>query len=94
LENAVERAIALNRSGVLTPDDFPDEIRKGSSDTVAGKEPSGPIIYKSLDEKELEYVQQVLAAQDGNVTRAAEVLGIDRRTIYRILERHGVDKDK
>jgi DNA-binding NtrC family response regulator len=94
LEHAVERAIALNRSGVLTPDDFPEEIKKGSGEPVGGKEPASTVIYKSLAEKELEYVRQVLRAHDGNVTRAAEVLGIDRRTIYRILERHGVEKEK
>ena len=37
------------------------------------------------------YLLHVLASVGGNRTRAAEVLGIDRRTLYRMAERFGVD---
>lgn len=40
----------------------------------------------SLAELERRYIQLVLAETDGNKSRAAEILGIDRRTIYRYLE--------
>jgi transcriptional regulator of acetoin/glycerol metabolism len=46
----------------------------------------------TLAEKEKEYVLEVLAATGDNVSRAAEILDIDRRTLYRILERHGVER--
>jgi DNA-binding NtrC family response regulator len=90
LENAVERAIALNSSGVLTGDDFAREIKDIS--TTSTTKPRASVPYKTLKEKEAEYVQDVLEASGQNVTKAAEILGIDRRTVYRILERHGITR--
>jgi len=89
LENAVERAIALNSSGVLTPDDFPEEVRKPGRHTP----PAEPgLAFVTMAEKEKEYVLEVLGATGQNVSRAAEILDIDRRTLYRILERHGIER--
>jgi transcriptional regulator of acetoin/glycerol metabolism len=83
LENAVERAIALNSSGVLTLEDFPVEIREGQRTAVS------PL---TLAEKEKQYTLEILEATGQNVSRAAELLDIDRRTLYRILERHGIQR--
>lgn len=90
LENAVERAIALNSSGVLTPDDFPQEIQQPQA--ILASEPPSPASWVTLAEKEKDYVLEVLAAVGDNVSRAAEILDIDRRTLYRILERHGIER--
>ncbi len=90
LENAVERAIALNASGVLTPEDFPEEIRQGRGSGEAL--PLSPSSFATLAEMEKEYVLEVLTATGQNATQAAKVLDIDRRTLYRILERHGIHR--
>jgi DNA-binding NtrC family response regulator len=90
LENAVERGIALNSSGILTPQDFPIEIRKIFPESVRKIPSSGP--YKSLNEYQADYVIEVLKASGQNVSRTAEILKIDRRTVYRILERHGIKR--
>jgi len=45
----------------------------------------------TLDELERRYLQHVLQAVGGNRSRAAEALGIDRRTLYRMAERFGID---
>jgi DNA-binding NtrC family response regulator len=45
----------------------------------------------SLDELQRRYVLHVLDSVAGNRTRAAEVLGVDRRTLYRMAERFGID---
>jgi len=90
LENAVERAIALNSSGVLTPEDFPDEIWQGP--ISASPTPVSAGSYMTLAEKEKEYILEVLEATGQNASRAAEILDIDRRTLYRILERHGIHR--
>jgi two-component system response regulator AtoC len=91
LENAVERAIALNSSGVLTPEDFPEEIRLPRESSSVISTPTFSLV--TLAEKEKQYVIEVLAAAGQNVSRAAEILDIDRRTLYRILERHGIQRD-
>ncbi len=89
LAHSIERAIALNSSGVLTMQDFPDQQHspniQGSS-TTKGVQP-----LSTLAEKEKEYILDVLSAVNQNVSKAAEILDIDRRTLYRILERHNID---
>jgi len=47
----------------------------------------------SLDELERRYLLFVLDVAAGNRTRAAEILGIDRRTLYRMVERYEINGD-
>ena len=84
LEHAVERAVALARSAVIHPEDLPPEIRSESA-----RPPELPGPRMTLDEVKRWYVGAVLEETGGNKVRAAELLGIDRRTLYRILEREG-----
>jgi two-component system, NtrC family, response regulator AtoC len=90
LENAVERAIALNSSGVLTRDDFPAEIRRGFEGTGLLSKRLSP--HLTLAQKEKEYILEILEVTGQNASRAAEILDIDRRTLYRILERQGIHR--
>ena len=84
LENVVARALALNPSGVITPDDLPDHVRSGQPASAA---PAGVSVRDrpTLAELERRYAAQVLQETGGNKTRAAEVLGIDRKTLYRLI---------
>jgi two-component system response regulator AtoC len=82
LEHAVERAVALARSAVILPEDLPPEIRAETA-----RAPELPAPRMTLDEVKRWYVSTVLEETGGNKMRAAELLGIDRRTLYRILER-------
>jgi len=83
LENAVESAVALNRSGVFSVEDLPAEVRNAR--------PSKPRFaqggWPTLAQVEERYIREVLEGVNGNMSRAAEILGIDRRTLYRKLER-------
>jgi len=86
LENVIARALALNPSGVVTPEDLPDHVRgarpaAASLAVVAGAAQERP----TLAELERRYAAQVLQETGGNKTRAAEILGIDRKTLYRLL---------
>jgi DNA-binding NtrC family response regulator len=84
LENVVARALALNPSGVILPEDLPDHVR-GVRVAVAS---TGGIVAQdrpTLDELDRRYAAQILQETGGNKTRAAEVLGIDRKTLYRLL---------
>jgi len=83
LENVVERAVALNTSGVFSLEDLPEEIQSVPRLRSGSKEGS----WRTLAELEEQYIQEVLQATQGNMSRAAEILGIDRRTLYRKLER-------
>jgi two-component system response regulator HydG len=84
LENCMERAVALCKLDQITVDDLPSKLLEDrKSKLVISAEPSELI---SLAEMERRYVRQVLNAVDGNKTRAAQILGIDRRSVYRRLE--------
>ncbi len=86
LENVVERAVALSEGNELGPDDFPAHVReRRSSEVLAGALARG----LTLDELEREYISRVLQAEGGNKTRAAQRLGLDRKTLYRKLEEYG-----
>ena len=84
LENAVARALALNPSGVVIPEDLPDAIHLAQAEPAPVPLPP-PGDRPTLAELERRYASQVLGETGGNKTRAAEILGIDRKTLYRIL---------
>jgi len=90
LENCIERGVALARFDHLTVEDLPEKIRAYRSDRLvisAGDESE----VVPLDELERRYITRVLAIVGQNKTRAAAVLGLDRRTLYRRLERYSSD---
>jgi two-component system, NtrC family, response regulator AtoC len=87
LENVAERAVALNASGVFAVEDLPEEIQHAKNKRPQGRTGAWP----TLAEMEERYIQEVIEATGGNITRAAEILGIDRRTLYRRMERSGED---
>lgn len=96
LENVIERAITLNRSGRITSEDLPARVRSNQPKAVDGVENLDDLAslfadMPSLDEVERRYLLHVLEATGGNRSRAAEIIGISRRTIYRMAERFGID---
>ncbi len=84
LENVIARALALNPSGVILPDDLPEAIRSRQPGEPVPASLTGPE-RPTLEELERRYARQVLRETGGNKSRAADILGIDRKTLYRIL---------
>ncbi|HEY6560266.1 MAG TPA: sigma-54 dependent transcriptional regulator [Polyangiaceae bacterium] len=89
LENCMERAVALTRYDQVTVEDLPEKVRNYQSShvVVASDDPSELL---PMQEVERRYIQRVLKSVGGNKTQAAKVLGFDRRTLYRKLERYGL----
>jgi two-component system response regulator AtoC len=95
LENAVARALALNPGGTILPDDLPEAVRlkaRGLRDAEAKHTEHGAdggLIEgrPTLDELNRRYAERILRELGGNKTRAAEALGIDRKTLSRLLGR-------
>jgi DNA-binding NtrC family response regulator len=83
LENTLERLVATSRGGVIDVSDLPAGLR---GRPVSLEQPLFADL-PSLDELEKRYLRHVLVQVKGNRSRAAEVLGIDRRTLYRMAER-------
>ncbi len=83
LERMVERAVALSVGTVLEPEDFPDLIK---ATPVPESEPGA-----SLETVEKAHIQRVLEETGFNKSRASDVLGIDRATLYRKAKIYGID---
>jgi DNA-binding NtrC family response regulator len=81
LENAIERALALSSSEVLMPEDLPSQSRLDRAPLVL------PAPHMTLEDVKRWYVSRVLEDVGGNKVQAAERLGIDRGTLYRMLRR-------
>jgi two-component system response regulator AtoC len=90
LQNAVERAVALTAFDRIAPEDLPERIRthRRSQLVVGGEDPTSLL---PMHEVERRYILHVLESTGGNKTVAARILGFDRRTMYRKLERFDRD---
>jgi DNA-binding NtrC family response regulator len=86
LENTIERLTLFSPAGLVDLADLPPPIH-GVPTTREETLFSG---LPTLDEIEKRYMLHVLEAADGSRTRAAEILGVDRRTLYRMAERFGI----
>ena len=86
LENIVERAVALESGPAILVADLPDYIRNQSIETYRHH----PSDIPTLEEQEKRYIQWVLDRTEGNKTRAAKIMGIDRVSLWRKLKRYGI----
>jgi two-component system response regulator AtoC len=88
LEHAIERAVALSSGEVLMPEHLPTEVRR-----EAAPAPRLPSARMKLEDVRRWYVAKILAEVGGNKVEAAEILGIDRGTLYRILRRQAAEDE-
>jgi len=92
LRNAIERSVALARFETLAVEDLPEAVReyRGSRVVFGGEDPEALL---SLEQVERVYVEHVLQTVEGNKSLAARILGLDRTTLYRKLERWAAESD-
>jgi DNA-binding NtrC family response regulator len=79
LQNVIQRALFLSKSNTIEPDDLP-------LDLVPGHKISG----RKLEDVEREHIMKVFKAVNGQKRKAAEILGIDPKTLYRKLSTYGI----
>ncbi len=89
LSNCVERAVAVARYDRIAVDDLPEKIRSYQSSHVIVSS-DDPAELVPMEEIERRYIARVLEVVRGNKTQAAQILGFDRTTLYRKLERYGI----
>jgi DNA-binding NtrC family response regulator len=82
LKNAIERGLIFGKGAALSPEDLPEGIRAADSGTVAG--------MRSLEEMEREVIQKTLEGTHYKITRAAEILGISRKTLLDKRKKYGL----
>ena len=89
LESAIEYAVLHARGYAIAPEDLPEKLQSAQVRSAA-RAPLSALFedLPPLDELERRYLLYILDIAGGNRTRAAEILGIDRRTLYRMIERY------
>jgi two-component system response regulator HydG len=87
LENAIERAVIIAQAHLITVDDLPDAVRGAESETDARKIVEVEV-GTALDEIEKRVILETLAYTRGDKSRAAQILGIGRKTLYRKLQQY------
>jgi two-component system response regulator AtoC len=86
LEHQIERAVALTSASVLAADDF--DFSNSMDSTVAhSSRENDP---RSLEDIEKQHILKVLKDVDYNKSKASEILGIDRATLYRKAQKYGI----
>jgi two-component system response regulator AtoC len=97
LENTMERAVALTNTNILYPEDFPSEIQKVEPSVAssvqnpgAEKAPEPSNSGHSLEDLERQHIIKTLNETNFNKSKTAEILGIDRVTLYRKAHRYGI----
>ncbi|MBI5739568.1 MAG: sigma-54-dependent Fis family transcriptional regulator [Nitrospirae bacterium] len=88
LENIIERGVALSNGNIMETAHLPEDLKELSIRTFRKKEGRIP----SLDAQEESYIKWVLNETGGNRTAAAQVLGIDRVSLWRKLKKYGMEE--
>ncbi|HEX7177836.1 MAG TPA: sigma-54 dependent transcriptional regulator [Pyrinomonadaceae bacterium] len=87
VRNVVERAVILCSGDLVHASDLP--LGREESWTDGAREAEAH--YLSLEELESLHVRRVLAAAGGNLSRAADILGVTRTTLYNKIRKYGLD---
>jgi DNA-binding NtrC family response regulator len=82
LKNAIERALIFGKNAALSPEDLPESIGTAGSGVTAG--------MRSLEEVEREVIEKTLEGTHYKITRAAEILGISRKTLLDKRKKYGL----
>jgi transcriptional regulator with PAS, ATPase and Fis domain len=89
LENIIERGVALTHDTVIETAHLPEDLKELSIKTFRKKEGK----YPSLEDQEMSYIKWVLQEVGGNKTIAAQILGIDRVSLWRKLKKYGLEEE-
>ena len=93
LEHTIERAVALERSGEIQPEQLPDHITKYNPQRINAEfdlPESGINLVTHLENLEKTYVVEALRTTAGNQTKAAELLQMPVRSLRHLLDKHNV----
>ena len=96
LENCIYSALTLLEGSTLEPADLPVRMRAGAAEaaptaTEAAEMPLARIAAEATATAEVHAIRQALQRTAGNREKAAELLGVSRKTLYRKMQQHGID---
>lgn len=88
LRNMVERAVLMCAGGILEKCDFEAD---GNIQDVSATDLKGSLEGATLEDLEAAAIAEAVRKYDGNLSRVAAALGITRQSLYRKIEKHGID---
>ncbi len=88
LENAIERALIIAQGQMITVDDLPDPVRAAVTEEDDSRKAVKIEIGSRMEDVERRMIRETLAFTKGDKTRAAQILGIGRKTLYRKLQQY------
>ncbi len=88
LRNMVERAVLMCAGGILEKCDFEAD---GNILNVSATDLKGSLEGATLEDLEAAAIAEAVRKYDGNLSRVAAALGITRQSLYRKIEKHGID---
>lgn len=96
LENVIERAVIINRGGIILPEDLPPYLSgrsalSGVQESLVQQACAGQL---TLQEVEKAHIQNILQETGWNIARTARILGIDRSTLYAKIRRYGLKPEE
>jgi two-component system, NtrC family, nitrogen regulation response regulator NtrX len=91
LRNVIERVVIMAPEDEIAERDLAFLAGDATAEKLLEDEPGPPVpLYTARDEFEREYILRELAHQQGNISRAAEVLGVERSNLYRKMRAFGI----
>lgn len=96
LRNVIERAVSLATKSIIREEDLPTQLHKSTRRKVNidSVDTYDNAKSKLLDQFQIEYFSQLMSEEDGNISRVAQRAGVDRKTVYRILNAVGLTKSE
>jgi DNA-binding NtrC family response regulator len=91
LRHAIERALVLADGDVIRPADLPEEVRQVMSGSLLDAVPASDLALAAVERR---HIAQVLAAVDGHRARAAQLLGISERNLYRKIQEYHLEAEE
>jgi two-component system NtrC family response regulator len=88
LKNIMERTLLLAKGEEIKPVDILEALKPGQASSTLSR------TSVTLDEMEKQMIINAIDECGGNITRSSEKLGISRATLYRKMERHGIQSDR
>ncbi|NOY60396.1 MAG: sigma-54-dependent Fis family transcriptional regulator [Calditrichaeota bacterium] len=94
LESVIEHIIALSNSPIVRPEDLPERLRPTSKRVFV--DTNAELDFKTSKERllqtwEKQYIETLLEKYDNNVTKVADAAGLNRKTIYRLIDNRGIE---
>ena len=91
LKNVIERMVIMSEGNVLGLELLPEDMKTLAAAPAGTTPEQAQELARSLKDVEKEHIRRVLCRVNGNKKRAAQILGLDRSTLYAKLKRYGIE---